>query len=362
MCPVQNNGDGTYTVQYVPNEVGPYTLDVTYENIPVPGSTFRTQAIPGCDPRRVKVYGPGLEGGITNTPCQFTVETKGCGQGSLSLAIEGPSEAKMFCKENQNGVCIMEYLPMKAGPYDITIKYADQDVPGSPFRVYIEDKVDPGKISVQMPKKPFRVNTPSEVIIDARGAGKAEPRVDVYDPHGRVRPVPIRPQSSLPSPGGMNSPVPNPNDGLFIASVIPNMEGPHRLDIRWNGAPVPNSPFQFNVFPKFDPNKVRVEGPGVHDGIPASLPASFIVDTKEAGEANLDINIKDSGGNLVQPRVENNSDGTYNVYYVPEDVGRYTINVLYGGIPVKDSPFLVKVDPIGDAQKCVVYGKFCFCF
>lgn len=59
LCPVQNNGDGTYTVHYVPNEVGPYLIDVTYENVPVPGSTFRTQGIAGCDPRRVKVYGPG---------------------------------------------------------------------------------------------------------------------------------------------------------------------------------------------------------------------------------------------------------------------------------------------------------------
>jgi filamin len=331
----------------VPNEVGPYLLDVTYENIPVPGSQFRTQAIPGCDPSRVKVYGPGLEGGITNTPCQFTVETKGCGQGSLSLAIEGPSEAKMFCKENQNGVCIMEYLPMKAGPYDITIKYADQDVPGSPYRVYIEDKVDAQKVNVQFPNKPFRVGTASDVLIDARNAGRANLRVDLYDPHGRVKQIPVHPQSAS-----------NPNEGVYIATVLPSIEGPHRLDVKWDGASVPNSPFQIQVFPKFDPNKVRVEGPGVHHGIPASLPASFIVDTKEAGEANLDINIKDSEGNLVLPRIEDNSDGTFNVCYVPEDVGRYTINVLYGGLPVKDSPFNVKVDPIGDAQKCIVYGRF----
>jgi filamin len=349
LCPVQNNNDGTYTVQYVPNEVGPYLLDVTYENIPVPGSTFRTQAVPGCDPRRVKVYGPGLEGGLTNTPCQFTVETKGCGQGSLSLAIEGPSEAKMFCKENQNGVCVMEYLPIKAGPYDITIKYADQDVPGSPFRVYIEDRVDPGKVSVQLPKKPFRVNTPSDVVIDTRGAGKAELRVELTDSHGRVKAVPVKPQ-----PGG------GANEGLYVANVIPAMEGPHRLDVKWNSVAVPNAPFPVNVFPKFDPSKVRVEGAGVRHGIPASLPAAFIVDTKEAGEAQLDVSIKDSEGNLVQPRVENNSDGTYNVAYVPEDVGRYTISVLFGGLPVKDSPFNVKVDPVGDAQKCVVYGKFNF--
>lgn len=344
LCPVLNNGDGTYTVQYVPNEVGPYVLEVTYENVPVPGSPFRTQGVPGCDPRRVKVYGPGLEGGITNNPCQFTVETKGCGQGSLSLAIEGPSEAKMFCKENQNGVCIMEYLPVKAGPYDITIKYADQDVPGSPFRVYIEDKVDPNKVNVQLPKKPCRVNTPADIIVDARNAGKAEPKVDLYDAHGRMKPVPLAQQ-----PGAAN-------EGVYIGTIVPSIEGPHKLDVKWNGAPIHNSPFNLNVLPRFEPNKVKVDGPGIRNGVPASLPATFVVDTREAGEANLDIHIKDPEGNLVQTRIEDNSDGTYTVYYVPEDVGRYTINVLYGGIPVKDAPFNVKVDPIGDAQKCQVYG------
>ena len=288
----------------------------------------------------------GLEGGVTNTPCQFTVETKGCGQGSLSLAIEGPSEAKMICKENQNGVCIMEYLPVKSGPYDITIKYADQDVPGSPFRVYIEDRIDPNKVTVQLPKTPFRVNTPSEIIVDGRNAGKAQPKVDIYDAHGRCKAVPLVPQGGGPA-----------NEGVYVGTIVPNMEGPHRLDVKWNGAPVQNSPFNINVLPKFEPYKVRVDGPGVHNGIPASLPVHFIVDTKDAGQANLDINIKDPEGNMVHPRIEDNADGTFTVFYVPEDIGRYTINVLYGGQPVKDSPFNVKVDPIGDAQKCQVYGK-----
>ena len=236
----------------------------------------------------------------------------------------------------------MEYLPVKAGPYDISIRYADIEVPGSPFRVYIEDRIDPGKVHVQLPKKPVRVNTPADIIVDGRSAGKAEPKVDLYDSHGRVKQIQLIPQT---------------NDGLFTGTIVPNIEGPHKIDVRWNGAPVPNSPFQINVLPKFEPNKVKVDGPGVRHGISASLPASFIVDTREAGEANLEINIKDPEGNLVHPRVEDNSDGTYNVYYVPEDVGRYTISVLYGGIPVKDSPFNVKVDPIGDAQKCIVYGS-----
>lgn len=109
---MKNNNDGTYLVQYAPYEVDMHQLDVTYENIPVPGSPFHVKVVPGCDPKRVRAYGPGLENATTNEATTFTIETKGAGQGSLGLAIEGPSEAKMICKDNQDGTCLMEYIPV----------------------------------------------------------------------------------------------------------------------------------------------------------------------------------------------------------------------------------------------------------
>jgi len=135
-CPVKNMANGTYQVQYAPYEQGLFLrlliikshffcsgvqkLDVTYENIPVPGSPFRIDAKPGSDSKRVRAYGPGLESGTTNEPTTFTIETKGAGQGSLGLAIEGPSEAKMICKDNQDGTCIMEYLPVRTRKKNVT--------------------------------------------------------------------------------------------------------------------------------------------------------------------------------------------------------------------------------------------------
>lgn len=49
----------------------------------------------------------------------FTIETKGAGQGALSLTIEGPSEAKMTCRDNRDGSCQVEYMPTKSGAYYI---------------------------------------------------------------------------------------------------------------------------------------------------------------------------------------------------------------------------------------------------
>lgn len=110
-------------------------MDVLYDGIPVPGSPFNVNARRGCDPRKVKAFGPGLEHAVVNQVNVFTVETKGAGTGGLGLAIEGPSEAKMTCRDNRDGSCTVEYIPTEAGDYDISVKFADQSIPGSPFKV-----------------------------------------------------------------------------------------------------------------------------------------------------------------------------------------------------------------------------------
>jgi filamin len=62
---------------------------------------------------------------------------------------------------------------------------------------------------------------------------------------------------------------------------------------------------------------------------------------------------------LVSSKITDNNDGTYKVIYKPNDVGRYLVNVNYGGIPVNNSPFSVKVEPTGDPTKCHVSGRSC---
>lgn len=52
------------------------------------------------------------------------------------------------------------------------------------------------------------------------------------------------------------------------------------------------SPFTTVVEPGVDASRVRVSGPGVQDNIPASLPVTFLIDTREAGIADLEVLIK----------------------------------------------------------------------
>ncbi|ELU02480.1 hypothetical protein CAPTEDRAFT_100274 [Capitella teleta] len=324
---------------YTPFEQGPHKIDVTYEGLNVPNSPFNVGVVPGCDPTRVRAYGPGLEGGYTEMPQQFTVETRGAGQGGLGLAIEGPSEAKMTCKDNRDGSCTVEYLPTKPGDYDIAVKFADQNIPGSPFRVQVVDEVNAAKVKCFGPgiePQGVRKGQPAMFTVDATKAGFAPLEVTTTDQLGATRPAQVQPRG----------------DGTYDVAYFPECEGPFRVDVKYAAKPVPGSPFQTTILPQFDASRVRVTGDGVRpQGVLASMPVSFTIDTRDAGIADLDVAIQGPDGTFVRPKIHNNGDGTFTVTYTPEDVGPYNVSVSFGGQPVPGAPFTVRTSPTGDASK-----------
>lgn len=50
------------------------------------------------------------------------------------MAIEGPSEAKMSCKDNKDGSCSVEYIPFTPGEYDVNITFGGLPIPGGAFK------------------------------------------------------------------------------------------------------------------------------------------------------------------------------------------------------------------------------------
>lgn len=55
---------------------GIHLIDVLLDEVLVPKCPFRVAVAEGCDPSRVRAYGPGLEEGLVNKPNRFTVETR----------------------------------------------------------------------------------------------------------------------------------------------------------------------------------------------------------------------------------------------------------------------------------------------
>ncbi|MEQ2194386.1 hypothetical protein XENOCAPTIV_028614, partial [Xenoophorus captivus] len=145
--PVQQPGKADVSlVRYTPKEEGIYTVNVSYDGHPVPGSPFPVEAQLPPDPSKVKAFGPGLKGGLVANPAEFTIDTKGAGTGGLGLTVEGPTEAKIECSDNGDGTCSVSYLPTEPGDYLVNILFENVHIPGSPFRADIQMPFDPSKV------------------------------------------------------------------------------------------------------------------------------------------------------------------------------------------------------------------------
>ncbi|XP_056338632.1 filamin-C isoform X2 [Oenanthe melanoleuca] len=340
---VTDLGDGTYRVEYTPFEEGLHLVEVTYDEVAVPKSPFRVGVAEGCDPTRVRAHGPGLEGGLVGTANHFTVETRGAGTGGLGLAIEGPSEAKMSCKDNKDGSCAVEYVPFTPGDYDVNITFGGHPIPGSPFRVRVRDAVDASKVTCSGPGlgPSVRARLPQSFTVDVSAAGRAALEVTLLGPTGLPEPVEIR----------------DNGDGTHKVTYTPATDGPYTVSVKYGGQEVPRSPFKVTALPTHDASKVRASGPGLSaGGIPASLPVEFTIDARDAGEGLLTVQILDPEGQPKKASIRDNGDGTYTVSYVPDVPGRYTSTVKYGGDEIPASPFRVLAVPSGDASKCLVTG------
>ncbi|XP_061114993.1 filamin-A-like isoform X2 [Conger conger] len=341
---IQDRGDGTYQVEYTPYEEGVHGVEVTYDGVPVAGSPFRVPVTEGCDPTHVRVHGPGLRAGITNTPNRFTVETRGAGTGGLGLAVEGPSEAKMSCVDNKDGSCSVEYVPFQPGTYNLNITYGGRPVSGSPFSVPVYDMVDPSKVRCEGPGlgPGVRASVPQSFSVDAsRAGGDAPLQVAVQGPKGVQEPVEVV----------------DKGDQTYAVRYLPSREGPYCVSVLYGDQAVPHSPYSVAALPAHDASKVRASGPGLDaGGVPASLPVEFTIDATDAGEALLGVQITDSEGRPKKTNIRDNHDGTYLVSYVPDAVGHYAIVLKYGGDDTPSSPYCVRALPTGDATKCTVSG------
>ncbi|XP_023248831.1 filamin-C-like, partial [Seriola lalandi dorsalis] len=109
---------------------------------------------------------------------------RGAGTGGLGLAIEGPSEAKMSCKDNKDGSCSVEYIPFTPGEYDVNITFGGLPIPGSPFRVPVRELVDPSKVRCSGPGlgSGVRAHVPQTFTVDSSKAGVAPLEVQLYGP------------------------------------------------------------------------------------------------------------------------------------------------------------------------------------
>lgn len=67
----------------------------------------------------------------------------------LGFSIEGPSQAKIDCKDNGDGSADISYWPTAPGEYAVHILCNEEDIPKSPWMADIQPNMgtfDPSKV------------------------------------------------------------------------------------------------------------------------------------------------------------------------------------------------------------------------
>ncbi|XP_053682434.1 filamin-A isoform X2 [Sabethes cyaneus] len=344
---VPGENSDIFRIMYTPFEAGRHTIELLYDNVPVPGSPFVVNVKSGCDPTRCRAFGPGLEHALTDQPATFTVETRGAGAGGLSLAIEGPSEAKMSCTDNRDGSCDVEYVPTEPGEYDITIRFAEKHIPGSPFKIVVSEATRPEKVKVYGPgieHGQVCEGVPAEFYIDCGQAGPGKIGVKLTSSNGK--PISVH--------------VEDKGDGVYAVSYNPPKEGSIlTANVNFADQEVSASPFVMTVGPApADTATGKVYGDATtKKKLPASLPAKFQIDAPKKGakgspgKEDINVSIKGPDGKSLVPKMEQVEDGTYAVTFVPDECGPYNVSIKCGGKDVLGSPFLLQAIPTGEAEK-----------
>lgn len=204
---------------FVPKEPGTHWLHVRKSGKEIPESPF---------PIKVE---PAKPKDVVGSPCDVPVDVENVKPEDLpklTATLKRPgskTEEPVEPKITSDGNLSVSFIPKSPGEHLITVKKRNKSIPGSPFSVMVtasEPACDIGK--------------PSSVPLENVPC-KDLPKLDAGL---------LRPGSKIEEPITIKK---TSDDNLY-APFIPHEEGPHQINVRKNGKPVPDSPYTVDVPPK----------------------------------------------------------------------------------------------------------------
>eukprot|EP01117_Protostelium_nocturnum_P011023 TRINITY_DN39_c0_g1_i2.p1 TRINITY_DN39_c0_g1~~TRINITY_DN39_c0_g1_i2.p1 ORF type:complete len:1155 (-),score=403.16 TRINITY_DN39_c0_g1_i2:144-3608(-) len=367
--PLKDNGDGTYTGEYTPTDLGHHDVHVTLEGDHVAQSPYPVEVKELSDPSKTKVHGPGIAPSIPEgVPTKVHIEAVSpsgdkikTGGDKFDVNVKGPNgttPAKVH--DNGDGTYTAEYTPEGKGKATVEVENTGpngvQHVAQSPYHVQFRDPADPSKTKVTGPGVVSGVpqGIPTKVFVEARdangnpvGAGGDQFDFKVNGPNGEV-----------PSHFTDNG------DGTYTGEYTPTDLGELQVDVKVNGDHhVADSSYKVVVREPADASKSKVTGPGVVSGVPQGVPTHVDIEARDrngnpVGVGGDYFTFKVNGPNGEVPStLKDNGDGTYHAEYTPTDLGELQVDVkVNGDHHVADSSYKVVVREPADASKSKVTG------
>ncbi|XP_071442492.1 filamin-C isoform X2 [Hetaerina americana] len=363
----------SFIATYVPTEVGTFDVRVTWDGREIPGSPFHPRV---TDPRKVRVIG-GWESFVDEESGRLplavhhskrvTFDTSEAGPGQLTAEFTGPSGASVpVALEAVGGGTLgaargrvrLLLTPREPGDHTLSLSFAGKPLPRSPMQC----------VATQVGTTPSSASdgTPVRVVLTGRGLAGAQCGEESEFIIDGSRAGPGRPEVSLT---GMKSDVPvrvtNMGSGIHKATYTPSVPGPHLLNVMWSDRQVRGCPLKVIVSPAMsaggdssaggaEASQVVCSGEGLKTGVLGNEIRSFI-DTRRAGPGELTAQCV-GPSKVAYCELYDHGDGTFTLNVKPQEAGRHSLAIKYGGEHVGGSPFGLRVSGGPDASRVRVHG------
>ena len=329
---VRKLDENVFNIEIIPGAKEQYYLHILYGNNPIPGSPFSIKLADSIQTIHCVVDGDFVQRCLVGRECSFQVISSSSLPDSLQVRIQDSTgrETPSNVFPLRNRVYETRFTLNSPGSYNVSVKYNDADVMGSPFTITAANSnlKSPIKI-IQLPNE-IMLGQPLEFVIDCSAA------VDSGD-------LAVKAIGPTLTKVTEDINIVEERNNELRASFIPKYGGTYTLFTSWNDVEVQNSPFSFEVLIPPDPSKVTVHGNGLSCGKVGEL-REIVVDTRQAGPGELLVLLtgpRDAANLQLIP--DPNNDRIDNVSFTPRLKGNYKVEIFWTKQAIHKSPFNILI-------------------
>ena len=353
---------GLFIVKYIPEEVGHTSIHVFWNNMEIPGSPFTARI---CDSTAVKPVG-GWESVLDRDSGRMemtvgeektiTWDVSKAGPGSMDIEIQGPVYDHRLDNAGPGKIKFV-FIPRKEGTFSLSTKWGGSAVRSVQALVRSPQyKYSGGPGPAQATSTPTAASASGRVVLTGKGLLSAVCGEESYFVIDGSEGGSGEPVVSL---SGLDSTIPvscrQVGHNVWEAVYTPTRPGSYLLNVKWAGRLVKECPLKVVVEPPSNASKVVCSGEGLRSGV-LGKEIKCVIDTRAAGQDELSIKCEGPNGKKALSELNDHRDGRFTLYIRPQEGGRHSLSIQYGGHHVPGSPFNLRVSAAPDPSKVRVYG------
>ena len=340
---IHEDGPHDYICSYTPIAKGEHVIDVKWGGIPITGSPFHVLPLVPADAS--KCVAKNLPKGKlrANKEVKFIVDTTNAGDGELKASGHGPSiPQKCNTRSLDSSSYEISFSPFEVGVLSVDVKFADKDIPESPFKFLVNDPTKCHINASAISSSTYIIKQSVDFRVSAQFAGEGDVTAKVHGPKGEE-----------------NFQIKDQGDSTYLIHFTPQVPGSHAIEILFDGELIPDAPVNFFVGAGSGADDVIVTQPATdRNGIfVVETPHEYKINSSNANDGELAATcVGVFTGYKPKLEIQDKGNRQYSVLLNTPKPDEYKLNITWSNDPVPGSPFTISVVDKPHPDRVIIRG------